>query len=116
MSSCVFFKQNTAYEMRISDWSSDVCSSDLEEIEAQGFEIVAIAGTSMGALIGGIHAAGKLDVYRDWVCALAKFDVLRLLDWTFSGDRKSVVSGKSVSVRVDLGGRRTIQYKHYQSS
>src|SRR3546814_4390846 len=27
--SCVFFKQNTAYEMRISDWSSDVCSSDL---------------------------------------------------------------------------------------
>src|SRR3546814_7933098 len=26
----VFFKQNTAYEMRISDWSSDVCSSDLE--------------------------------------------------------------------------------------
>src|SRR3546814_2033052 len=28
-----FFKQKTAYEMRISDWSSDVCSSDLEEIE-----------------------------------------------------------------------------------
>src|SRR3546814_4930123 len=27
--SCVFFKQKTAYEMRISDWSSDVCSSDL---------------------------------------------------------------------------------------
>src|SRR3546814_9728662 len=26
---CVFFKQKTAYEMRISDWSSDVCSSDL---------------------------------------------------------------------------------------
>jgi len=57
----------------------------IEELEAQGFEIVAIAGTSMGALIGGIHAMGKLDVYRDWVCALAKFDVLRLVDWTFSG-------------------------------
>jgi NTE family protein len=57
----------------------------IEEIEAQGFEIVAIAGASMGALIGGIHAAGKLDVYRDWVCALAKLDVLRLVDWTFSG-------------------------------
>src|SRR3546814_3531806 len=27
---CFFFKQKTAYEMRISDWSSDVCSSDLE--------------------------------------------------------------------------------------
>jgi NTE family protein len=57
----------------------------IEELEARGFEIVAIAGSSMGALIGGIHAMGKLDVYRDWVCALAKFDVLRLLDWTFSG-------------------------------
>ena len=57
----------------------------IEEIEAQGFRIVAIAGSSMGALIGGIHAVGKLDVYRDWVCALARFDVLRLVDWTFSG-------------------------------
>jgi len=57
----------------------------IEEIEAQGFEIVAIAGSSMGALIGGIHAAGKLDVYRDWVCALARLDVLRLVDWTFTG-------------------------------
>jgi NTE family protein len=57
----------------------------IEEIEAQGFRIVAIAGSSMGALIGGIHAMGKLDVYRDWVSALARFDVLRLVDWTFSG-------------------------------
>src|SRR3546814_1593017 len=28
----VFFKQKTAYEMRISDWSSDVCSSDLKDV------------------------------------------------------------------------------------
>ncbi len=57
----------------------------IEEIEAQGYEIVAIAGTSMGALIGGVYAAGKLDIYRDWVSALAKIDVLKLVDWTFSG-------------------------------
>jgi len=57
----------------------------IEEIQAQGYEIVAIAGTSMGALIGGIYAAGKLEVYRDWVSALAKIDVLRLVDWTLSG-------------------------------
>jgi NTE family protein len=57
----------------------------IEEIQAQGFEIVAIAGCSMGALIGGIYAMGKLDIYRDWVSALAKLDVLKLLDWTFSG-------------------------------
>src|SRR3546814_7990043 len=34
-----FFKQKTAYEMRISDWSSDVCSSDLEEIGQQRFDL-----------------------------------------------------------------------------
>ena len=57
----------------------------IEEIEAQGFQITAIAGTSMGALIGGVYAMGKLDVYRDWVTTLARFDVFKLLDWTFSG-------------------------------
>lgn len=57
----------------------------IEEIQAQGFEITAIAGTSMGALIGGVYAMGKLDLYRDWVCTLARFDVFRLLDWTFTG-------------------------------
>ncbi|MGC1547839.1 MAG: patatin-like phospholipase family protein [Rhodanobacter sp.] len=57
----------------------------IEELEAHGFEIVAIAGSSIGALIGGIYATGKLDVYRDWVTTLAKFDVLKLVDWTFSG-------------------------------
>lgn len=57
----------------------------IEELEARGFEITAIAGCSMGALIGGIYATGKLDVYRDWVTTLARLDVLRLVDWTFSG-------------------------------
>src|SRR5574337_389917 len=56
----------------------------IEEIEAQGYRIVAIAGSSMGALIGGIHAMVKMDVSGDWVCALARFAVLRLLGWTFS--------------------------------
>jgi NTE family protein len=57
----------------------------IEELEEQGFEIVAISGSSMGALVGGIHAMGKLPVYRDWVSKLARLDVLRLVDWTFSG-------------------------------
>ena len=57
----------------------------IEEIEAQGFRITAIAGTSMGALIGGVYAMGKLDVYRDWVTTLDRLDVFKLLDWTFSG-------------------------------
>src|SRR3546814_5127211 len=40
---CVFFfKQKTAYEMRISDWSSDVCSSDLLDHPEQGFRLLAL--------------------------------------------------------------------------
>jgi NTE family protein len=57
----------------------------IEELRAQGFDIRSVAGASMGALVGGIYAAGKLDAYRDWVKPLQRLDVLRLLDWNFSG-------------------------------
>ena len=57
----------------------------IKELEAQGYEIGSIAGSSMGALIGGVYAAGKLDAYRDWVSPLERMDVFRLLDWTLSG-------------------------------
>jgi len=64
----------------------------IEELEARGYEIACIAGSSMGAVIGGIYAAGKLPVYRRWVETLDYLDVLRLLDVSFSlgairGDR-----------------------------
>jgi NTE family protein len=55
----------------------------IQWLEAQGYQIQSIAGCSMGALVGGIHAAGKLDRYRDWVCALRRTDVLRFLDLAF---------------------------------
>lgn len=57
----------------------------IEELLARGFAIRSIAGSSMGALVGGIHAIGKLDVYRDWVCGLSRYDVWRLVDLSFSG-------------------------------
>ncbi len=57
----------------------------IEELRAQGFDIRSISGSSMGALVGGIFAAGKLDAYRDWARALQRLDVLRMLDWTLSG-------------------------------
>ena len=52
----------------------------IEVLEERGYEIVSIAGTSMGALVGGLHAAGKLTAYADWVTGLTQRDVLRLLD------------------------------------
>src|SRR5690606_24721641 len=45
--------------------------------------IECIAGCSMGAVVGGIYAAGGLPAYRDWVSGLAYLDVLRLLDFGF---------------------------------
>src|SRR5690554_764142 len=54
-------------------------------LEAHGYDIRYISGSSMGALVGGIYAAGKLDTYADWVTALQRLDVLRLLDWSLNG-------------------------------
>lgn len=54
-------------------------------LEDQGYQIKTIAGASIGALIGGFYAAGQLDKYQSWVCALERKDVLRLLDLSFTG-------------------------------
>lgn len=52
--------------------------------ENRNYRISSIAGSSMGALVGGIYAAGKLDIYEQWVTALSKRDVFRLLDFAYS--------------------------------
>src|SRR3546814_12718989 len=110
----LFFKQETAYELRISDWSSDVCSSDL----------------------CGAHRVSKCreqqGLYHDHLLTIAvpRLSFNRYRRLAFSNfaisvarstagrhfrsigdheDRKSVVSGKRVAVRVDLGGRRHLK-------
>ena len=57
----------------------------IRALERQGWRIGAIAGSSMGALIGGFYAAGKLDDYADWVQELTEFNVLRYLDIAWGG-------------------------------
>ncbi len=57
----------------------------LEILEERGYEVVSVAGTSMGALVGGLYAAGKLDDYAAWARGLTQRDVLRLLDPVFRG-------------------------------
>src|SRR3546814_12192733 len=103
-----FFKQKTAYDMRISDWSSDVCSSDLrgdrdQTGRDQRLQLPLPGGVSVAAQIDGERQRnGGADGMRVVVALERLFEV---------ADRKSVVSGKSVSVRVDLGGRRIIKKK-----
>jgi NTE family protein len=52
----------------------------IRELEQRGYDIVAVSGTSMGAVIGGLYCAGALDPYTAWVTGLSQRDVIRLLD------------------------------------
>ncbi|WP_424347803.1 patatin-like phospholipase family protein [Kocuria sp. CH-021] len=52
----------------------------IQVLEERGYDIVTVAGSSMGALVGGLHAAGRLEAYSQWVLGLSQRDVLRLLD------------------------------------
>lgn len=80
----------------------------IEELLAQGFDIQSLAGSSMGALIGGIHAAGKLKAYRDWVVPLQRLDVMKLLDVSLSGG--GVIKGdRVISAMRDLVGDVNIE-------
>ena len=65
----------------------------IEEIERRGYQIGCIAGCSMGAVVGGIYAAGKLDAYRRWIESLDYLDVLRLVDVSF---RMGAIRGDKV--------------------
>lgn len=52
----------------------------IEALEERGYEIIAISGCSMGAIVGGFYSAGRLQEYRDWVVSLRYLDVIKLLD------------------------------------
>ena len=56
----------------------------IETLESHGYEITSIAGCSMGALIGGMYAAGKLPEVKDWMLALDRRKVLSLVDFSLS--------------------------------
>jgi NTE family protein len=59
----------------------------IQVLDERGFEVVAVAGSSMGALVGGVMAAGRLKQFTDWAVDLKQRDVLRLIDpkWTSPG-------------------------------
>src|SRR3546814_13419516 len=107
--------------MRISDWSSDVCSSDLDLSVSTPAGATALAHrgvpdvagdadpvTGYRVRIDGVdrEVGGTSAVAPMWAALIARLNTSR-----GAGDRKSVVSGKSVSARVDLGGSSIIKKK-----
>src|SRR3546814_15228400 len=104
MSLLFFYKQKTAYEMRISDWSSDVCSSDLCSARLVSSSSFVIDQDRPDPCRGAapdrdpFHVPDPSRPYRP-----------RAASFPDARDRKSDGSGKCVSVRLDLGCRRHIK-------
>src|SRR3546814_16945953 len=119
-----FFKQKTAYEMRISDWSSDVCSSDLIEHSrhhrprlrrhrrraarrfAERQRFLQRNGAAERRVYGTRYPPCRWRPLRS-----ERHDRPARRQQARHADRQGVVSGTSVSVRVEFGGRR-ISKKH----
>src|SRR3546814_14103430 len=111
-----FFKQKTAYEMRISDWSSDVCSSDLQrrsevEVGVQ-FEDIGLGAIAGIAERGDFAQVARLRHAAIGIFGIEQADIIAVGIAAERIDRKSVVQGKRLSVRVDIGGRRCIKKKN----
>ncbi len=66
----------------------------IEELEARGYRISSIAGCSMGALIGGVYAAGKLNEFREWMKTIDRKKMLELTDFSLSINH--IVKGKRI--------------------
>ena len=66
----------------------------IEELESRGYTISSIAGCSMGALVGGVYAAGKLEEFRGWMKTIDKKKMLELTDFSLSLNH--LVKGKRI--------------------
>ena len=77
-------------------------------LEENGYSIESIAGCSAGALVGGIHASGKLDEFEEWVRAITKGNMIALLDLSLGMD--GLFKGnKIIETLKELVGDRRIE-------
>ena len=80
----------------------------IEALQARGYDIAGIAGSSMGALVGGLTAAGRLDEFADWAKSLTQRTILRLLDPSI-GAAGVMRAGKILDAVRDILGPVTIE-------
>jgi NTE family protein len=74
----------------------------IQELEQRGYSISSIAGSSMGALIGGLQAAGTLNSYARWITQLNKKNIFGLMDFTL--DSKGILRGEKVFAEMRKKG------------
>lgn len=70
----------------------------LEELEKRDYQVTSVAGTSMGSLIGGVYALGKLDEFTQWARSMDRVKILRLFD--FSLGTTGLVKGERLLRRM----------------
>jgi len=75
----------------------------IRELASLGIQPDIIAGTSVGAVVGGAYASGNLDDFEEWVCSLGRVDIIRLLDAKMTGG--GFLQGKSLmnAIRKQIG-------------
>ena len=66
----------------------------IEELESRGYEICSVAGTSMGAFIGGVYASGNLEPFKKWMYSLKTREIIKLIDFSFSSN--GLVKGERI--------------------
>lgn len=66
----------------------------IEELTSRGYRIGSVAGTSIGSLVGGIYAAGKLDEFKEWLFALDAWKVFTLMDLSIG--KNHIVKGERI--------------------
>lgn len=70
----------------------------IEELERRGYEIASVAGTSMGALVGGVYADDAMEPFKEWMLSLDKRRIFSLVDFTLS--RQGMVRGDKVFNKI----------------
>jgi NTE family protein len=80
----------------------------IEELEKEGYEIIEVIGCSMGAVVGGIYAAGHLTEYKEWLMSLSRKGVFDLLDFTFT--KQGFVKGEKLFAKhLEVTGKENIE-------
>ena len=79
----------------------------IEELEARNYHITSIAGCSMGALVGGVYAAGKLDEFREWMKTVTRRKMFELTDFSLSLNH--IVRSRYLSLNHIVKGKRIIE-------
>jgi predicted acylesterase/phospholipase RssA len=80
----------------------------IEALRERDYEIVGIAGSSMGALVGGVEAAGRLDELADWAKSLTQRTILRLLDPSITA--AGVLRAEKILIEVPRTTCRSLEF------